>query len=210
MGTLSRRTTLEDRVASAVETASTPEPAASLAPAPERVGGPGAVPMSQTQYVAPPTHVIGVGGRTSRQSHDDFGLSARVWSRKRLGVQVDASRSTLVSAQAPGKVTSMEFAPSVIYSLRDRVTDYVWIRPYVGAGGAFTQAKLKLGTPEDLAAPSDTTLGFRSFGGGEFTFPAVARFAISAVVGYLWSREPFPGFDPTGIQFSLAGHWYVR
>jgi hypothetical protein len=30
MGTLSRRTTLEDRVASAVETASTPEPAAAL------------------------------------------------------------------------------------------------------------------------------------------------------------------------------------
>ncbi|HEY7499415.1 MAG TPA: SH3 domain-containing protein [Vicinamibacterales bacterium] len=213
MGSLSRKTTLEQRVAVAAETASTPEPIApSTMTTPERVqAGPGAVPMStRTRYVAPPTHFVGIGGRTSRTSHDDFGVSARVWSRKRIGVQIDAGRSALVSADAPGRVTSMEFAPSVIYSLRDRVSDNVWVRPYVGAGGAFNQAKLKLGTPEDAAAPADTTLGFRTFGGGELTFPAVARFAISADIGYLWSRELFPGFDPSGLQFSMSGHWYVK
>ena len=104
----------------------------------------------------------------------------------------------------------MQFTPSAIYSLPDRVTDSIWLRPYFGGGAAITRAKLKFGTPDDLAAPTDTSVGFRTFGGAELTFPAVARFAISADLGYLWSRELFPGFDPSGVQFSISGHWYVK
>ncbi len=213
MGSLSRRTTLEERVAVAMEAvaAADPGPAAALAPAAGVPDGPAPVPMPpRTQYVTTPTHFVGVGARMGRPANDDFGITARVWSRSRLGVQIDASRSTLLSDQAAGRVTSRQFTPSLIYSLPDSVSDYLWLRPYVGGGAAIAQSKLTFGTPEDVAAPTEMNVGYRGFGGAELTFPAIARFAISADVGYLWSREPFPGFDPSGVQVAVSGHWYVK
>ena len=133
MGSLSRRTTLEERVAVAMEAvaAADPGPAAALAPAAGVTDGPAPVPMPpRTQYVTTPTHFVGVGARMGRPANDDFGITARVWSRSRLGVQIDASRSTLLSDQAAGRVTSRQFTPSVIYSLPDSVSDYLWLRPY--------------------------------------------------------------------------------
>jgi hypothetical protein len=53
-------------------------------------------------------------------------------------------------------------------------------------------------------------VGFQTFGGGEFTFSSVPRFAVSADVGYRWAREPFAGFELGGLGFSLSGHWYVK
>jgi hypothetical protein len=210
MGALSRKTTLEERAAVAAQVSSTPEPVAA-AVATDISKDPQAIPMSaRTQYVAPPSHFVGIGGRLGRPTNDDYGVSARVWSRDRLGLQVDASRSSFLSDEAPGQMSSSVFTPSVIYSFRDRVSDDIWVRPYIGGGAAITRAKLKMGTPEDAAAPTETSLGYRGFGGGEITFPAVARFAISFDAGYLWSKDVFPGFNPKGVQFTLAGHWYVK
>lgn len=165
--------------------------------------------MTGTTYVHAPTHVVGVGGRVGSVPGRDFGATARVWSRNRVGVQIDASRSALTSDAAAGRVTSVQFAPAVIYSLRDHVTDDVWLRPYVGGGAALRRSTLKIG-PTDADGITDSGLAYRAFGGTEVTFPAVPRFAVSADAGYVWSETPFPGFELGGFGFSISGHWYVR
>jgi Bacterial SH3 domain len=217
MGTLTRRASMDERLAAAFPPAPTPEPA----PMPDASisrNTPPAVPMStRTVYVAPPTHFVGFGGRFGRSTRDTagstldgFGVTSRVWSRRRFGMQFDATRSTLESDGFASRVTSVELAPSLVYALADRVTDYVWLRPYVGAGGAWSRATLKSTTPGDLSSTSDDSLGFRAFGGAELAFPSVPRFAVSADAGYLWSQQPFDGFKLGGVGFSLSAHWYVK
>jgi hypothetical protein len=208
MGARSHKTTLEERVATALPPAP-PEQSPSAQTIDVVRDTPPPVPMSpHTQYVSAPTHVVGLGGRMGRPSNDDYGVSARVWSRKRFGVHFDASRSTLFSTEAAGRVKSTQFTPSVVVALADQVTDNVWVRPYVGGGIAWQRAKFDLG-PGGVS-PTDSTMGFRAFGGGELTFPSLPRFAVSADLGYLWSKELFPGFDPSRLGFSVAGHWYVK
>lgn len=168
--------------------------------------------QAQSVYINPPTHQFGVGGQVSGSTLG-FGGSARVWTRKRLGVQFDVSRyagDAMLNAAVPGRVTSVQFAPSALYSLADRVNDYFWVRPYVGAG-----LDMHRQTFSDAAAPgvsvSDSTFGYQAFGGGEITFPNMPRFALSADVGYRWSRStPFAGFELGGLGFTLSGHWYVK
>ena len=110
----------------AVESARPPAPAARLAPT-----EPGAPPApTRTGYVIP-THSVGVGGVMGGPTLG-FGATARAWSSKRFGIQFEVSRDALT--EAPGQLTSIQFTPSLLYSLRDRVTDYLWIRPYLGGG----------------------------------------------------------------------------
>lgn len=153
-------------------------------------------------YVAPPTHIVGLGGRMSG-STIGFGASARGWSRGRLGVQLDVSRYALTSATASGRVTSIQIAPSVLFSLGDRVTDAAWVKPYIGGGGSLSRST-------QIGFGSTSKVGYQAFGGGEVTFPSVPRFALSADLGYRWSRAPYDGFDHSGLGFSVAGHWYVK
>ena len=81
---------------------------------------------------------------------------------------------------------------------------------YFGGGGALTRSTLGSSTPEVMASVSDSSLGFRAFGGAEVTIPGAPRFAVSADVGYQWSQQPFAGFDLGGVGFSISGHWYVK
>jgi hypothetical protein len=160
-------------------------------------------------YVNPPAHTVGVGGLVSGSTLG-FGAGARMWSRKGLGVQVDLSRFAMTNPAMPGRVTSLEFAPSALYSLTDRVNDYFWLRPY--AGGGFTMYRQ---TYSDAALPgvsvSDSAVGYQAFGGGELTFPNMPRFALSADLGYRWvNSTPFAGFEHGGFGFTLSGHWYVK
>lgn len=212
MGTLSKRSTVEERIASALPAASAPEPA--VAPPVDLQRGPAAVPLSsRTVYVAPPTHVFGVGGRmaaSNGSSLDGFGVTSRIWSRRRLGVQIEASRSRITSNAAAGRVSSTEFAPAAIYSLPDRVTDNLWLRPYLGGSLPIARSSWKSGGPEDVSSPAETTIGLRAFGGAELTLPAVPRFAISADLGYRWFDSPFAGFDQDGLGFTVSAHWYVK
>jgi hypothetical protein len=120
------------------------------------------------------------------------------------------SRYALTTAAAPGQLTSIQFAPSLLYSLRDRITDYVWVRPYLGAGASVLRQTLSGVTPSAGDSVSDTSLGLQAFGGGELTFASMPRFALSANVGYRWSRAPFAGFELGAVSVSLSGHWYVR
>jgi hypothetical protein len=161
----------------------------------------------ESVYVTTPTHIIGLGGQVSGSTLG-FGGNGRFWTRKGLGVQFEVSRYAQTNAALPGRMTSVRFAPSVLYSLPDRVTDYFWVRPYVGGG-----VNLHRQTFSDPAAGgpvSDGTRGYQAFGGGEITLPSAPRFALSADVGYRWGKATFPGFDIGGLGFAVSGHWYVR
>jgi hypothetical protein len=136
-----------------------------------------------------------------------YGASARAWRQNQLGIQLQVSRHALTDGSTPGRLTSMQIEPSALYSLPDRVTDYLWLRPYVGSGASLRRQTLKSGVSE---AVSDTGLGLQAFGGGEVTFAGVPHFALSADVTYHWFREGIPGFKDGGLGLALAGHWYVR
>jgi hypothetical protein len=153
------------------------------------------------------SHVVGVGGLFGSMS--SFGATSRVWRDDRLGVQFAFTRDAMTSSTAAGRVTSMQLEPAVVYGLFDHVSDYFWIRPYVGGGVSIRHQNL-----QDVApAPAETTstgVGVRVFGGGEFTFAGAPRFALSADAGYRTSPTPFPGFEPSHFTVSLSGHWYVK
>jgi hypothetical protein len=176
---------------------------------------PDAVPLStRTVYVAAPTHFVGLGGRFGGTADDmtagGFGVTSRVWSRSRLGIQFELSRSRRTSETATGRLTTLQFAPSAIYSLPDRVGDNLWLRPYFGGGINWNRLTLRENAPGNLALATDNAIGFRGFGGAEFTLPAMPRFAISADAGYLWSQDTFEGFELSRFTFSVSGHWYVK
>ena len=216
MGTRSRPTTLDERVAAAVASLPPAEAAAAPAQPIDRQRSPDAIPFSpRTVYVPAPTHFVGLGGRLSGTKDDmtagGFGVTTRIWSRNRLGIQADLSRSRRTSTTAPGSLTTVQFAPSAIYSILDHVGDSLWLRPYIGTGAALNRATLK----EDLLATTpgvtDNAWQLRAFGGAEFTLPAIARLAFSADLGYaFWRQESFAGFEPSRVAFSLSGHWYVK
>ena len=138
-----------------------------------------------------------------------FGASARAWAKNRLGVQFGVSRYELSDATAAGRVTALQLAPSLLYSLKDRVTDFVVIRPYFGGGAGWQRQTYT--TPLVVAdAVTDNSLGFQAFGGSEFTFASMPRFAVSADLGYNRFPTPFTGVSFGGLGVSFSGHWYVH
>jgi hypothetical protein len=159
-------------------------------------------------YISLPRHILGLGGRMSA-SAPGFGVTTRKWWGNRLGFQFEASRYLHDSVTVPGQVTSFQFAPSVLYSLPDGVSNSLWLRPYLGGGGSINRSTLSVGT-SGLAEAVDRAMGLQAFGGAEATFSGVPRFALSADVGYRWSQATFAGFEPRKIGFSLAGHWYIK
>ena len=168
---------------------------------------PSAPSQARTIYVAP-THKFGVGA-VAGGSTMGFGASARAWKKDRLGAQLEVSRSSFNSVDLLSRATSTDIAPSILFALNDRVTDYMWLRPYIGVA-----AHLGHASRTDLIFPDVTetanTVGARVFLGGEMSFSSVPQFALSADVGYYKLPEPFVGFEPGGMGFSISGHWYVK
>jgi hypothetical protein len=162
-----------------------------------------------TVYVPQPTHVVGIGGKLTGSTLG-YGISGRTWSRGRFGVQVDLSRTKMATVGASEQVTMVQFAPSMLYSLPDLMSDYVWIRPYAGAGASINRHTFRLGAADTGLSVSDNAFGFRTFGGGEFTFASMPRFTVSADLGYDWTKSPFIGYDFGGFGFGVSGHWYVK
>ena len=216
MGSIAQRATREERLTAALPPGPT-TPATHTAPTATTQNVKGAQTaglepsmLTGTTYVPAPTHNLGLGGRFGGAPVGDVGVTARIWSSSRFGVQLEASRSAVTSDVAPGRLTSFGFAPSLVYSFPDHVTDNVWVRPYAGAGATLHRSTLKIGPTDVSESVSDSSFGFRTFGGAEITLPAVPRFAVSADIGYLWAQTPFSGFELGGMQFSVAGHWYLR
>jgi Bacterial SH3 domain len=204
-GTLSGNPAPVASVASTSTPAAT-SPAIETAPQAQRTV-PGVT--GRTQYVATPSHVVGVGGLMTG-ARVGFGVTGRAWTRKRLGVQLDASRYSSTDAAAPDRLTFTRIAPTALYALPDRVTDYVWLRPYVGAGLSIRQQTLRGIAPEAIEIASKRKSGPRVLGGGEMTFSSVPRLALSADAGYEWPRASFAGVDAGGPVFSISAHWYVK
>lgn len=146
-------------------------------------------------YVLPPHH-IGMGAAIN-PSTPAFAATVRTWWDNRLGIQFNMSRPRLESVDGES-ITATQFAPSVLYSLPDGVTNSMWLRPYVGAGPRIYHANLETG------------LGYEAFGGAEATLAAMPQVSVSADVGYRWSRPSINGFEPRQVGFSLSGHWYLK
>ncbi len=163
---------------------------------------------SASPGVALPHHFVGIGGRMG-VSAPAYGATGRVWSHHRFGVQVELTHDVLDSIDKTQRLTSMRFAPSVIYAVHSSVNDSLWLRPYVGGGLSFYHATMNSG----ISSPNDakeTGQSFQGFGGTEMTFAGAPRFALSVDVGYRKLTTSFAGFEPKKGWFSLAGHWYVR
>ena len=158
---------------------------------------------------APITHFFGVGGLVG--SRHSFGGTARAWRGNHLGIQLAFTREAMRSDIAAGRVTSIRFEPGVVYALFDHVSDYVWVRPYVGSVLSFRHQTLKVPAPAAMEPVSDNGIGFRVFGGSELTFAGLQRFGLSAELGYRrFPTTPFPDFEADRLSVSIAGHWYIK
>jgi hypothetical protein len=168
---------------------------------------PSAPTPARTLYVAP-THIFAVGAFAGGPSMG-LGASARAWKKGRLGVQLEVSRYSYDSADLLSRATSTDIAPGLLFALNDRVTDTMWVRPYVGLA-----AHLAHSSRTDLIFPeaneSANTVGARVFVGGEFSLASVPQFALSTDVGYYKLPNPFVGFEPSGLGFSISAHWYMK
>ena len=154
-----------------------------------------------------PSHVIGLGGRMGSREIG-FAATGRAWTLGPLGVQIEAGRSTRTSAFAPGQLTSLQLAPSVMYSPPDLVTNAIWARPYIGAGVDFYRSTLRSTIGGGDAV--DRLLGSHIVGGAEITWANLPQFAVSADARRQWAPPTFPGFELGGFGVSLSAHWYVR
>ena len=207
--------------ADTMPSATTPQSPSALAPAPpQSVSAP--VPMtahprtSAGERVAVATadglttisHVVGVGGLV--ESVHGFGASARAWHRNHLGFDFRMTRSETTNAVDTARLTSVQFEPAVVFAPFDRVTDYVWFRPYVGSGLSVARQTLKAASPAAADGASENGTGWRVFGGSELTFAGATQFGFSAEVGYRKLPVLFPGFEPDRMSLSIAGHWYVK
>ena len=169
-------------------------------------------PSSLSSPSGPTAHLVGIGGRMGLGSPLGFGASARAAVTGRFGIQLDLSRYSPVSAVAQERLTSLQVAPSVLYSLPDALSDYVWIKPYVGAGLTIYRSTLIGGTP-GVASVTDSGLGRQLFAGTAVAFAGVPRFTLSMDYGYRWSQgtsSPLAGVELGGKGLSVSGHWYVR
>jgi Bacterial SH3 domain len=164
------------------------------------------LPVHTTSSSSGTTHRFGVGALMGGPALG-FGVTARGWSHKRLGVQFDLAHYNVSSPIDLGAMSSTEFGPSVLFSFNDHVADYTWLRPYLGAGMNFYKSSL---TSPLLGDMSDSRYGSQMFGGAELSFASVPQFAVSTQLSYRWFNEPRQGYDLGGVGVSLAGHWYVK
>jgi hypothetical protein len=160
-------------------------------------------------YVTPPPHLVGVGARVGG-SMMGVGASVRAWRQDNFGYQLTASHVSRTSSLVPEQLTSTEIEPSLLYAIRERVSDYVWVRPFVGSGVNFRRQTLRI--PGAVDSFSETVLGVQTFGGAEFALAPAPRFALSTDLSYRWagSELPLPGYDLGGLALSISGHWYLK
>jgi hypothetical protein len=203
-GTISRGT--DAQAAFAKGATGTVSPSDSSPSAVQVVQAPNPTGLSQP---APslPSHIVGLGARIGTRALG-FAATGRAWTRGSFGAQIEAGQTTYTNAFTTAQVKSLQFAPSLIYSPSNVVTNAVWVRPYIGGGLNIYRSTLRntlVGA--DLV---DSGLGSQLFGGGEFTWANLPQLAVSADLRQLWAPTPFTGFDAGGFGLSMSAHWYVR
>ena len=206
MGTLSP--------ASGAAPAPNPSPRAASASAagapipPVRTAAPARAVARPVVNRTPEAHLLGIGALIGPMS--TIGASARAWRDDRLGCQLALTRDAMSSDLAGNRVTSMQIEPGVVYGLLDHVTDYVWLRPYVGAAVSLRRETLRFPTATGIEPVSDSGIGLRLFGGTEFTFASVPQLGLSVDLGYRRVPTPFVGFEADHLSAAIAGHWYIK
>lgn len=213
MGSLATAATSKAAIASGTSTARTT--AQPTQPAPRTVSTSGE--QAQTGNRLPvrnagpqrstTSHMFGLGARLGGPAFG-IGASGRVWALGRLGLQVELARYNVSNPIDLGTMSSTEFGPSALYAFNDRVADYTWLRPYVGAGLNFYHSSIT--SPMVGTDVSDSRWGSQLFGGAELSFASVPQFAISTELSYRWFEEPVAGLNLGGMGLSVAGHWYVK
>ena len=165
-------------------------------------------PMQPVTTYVVPKHSFGVGGRIGGATRS-VGATGRAWSRRRIGVQLEFSSDARTNTGA-ARLASQQVASSVLYAPPSWVGDFVWVRPYAGGGTTFYRSTLSTATLAVGETSTDHAIGLQVFGGGEFTFASVPRFALSADIGYHKWPSAIASFEPRKLGVKLSGHWYVR
>jgi hypothetical protein len=194
--------------ASATNVSPRPSPAATTSAPAARTSAGQQIPSRGQPRVREISHIFGIGASLVPMS--GVGATARAWHKNHLGIQVGFMRDAMTSDVAAGRVTSMQFEPGVEYAPFDRVSDYLWFRPYMGSAVSFVHQTLSIASPLARPPVSDSGLGFRVYGGGELTFASMPQFGVSADVGYRDWPAPFAGFKADPLSVSIAGHWYIK
>jgi opacity protein-like surface antigen len=166
-------------------------------------------PSQRRAYDTPVPHVVGIGGGMLAASPVGFGVTARAWQWRRVGMRFDLSRQSQGVA-ATSHATSLQFEPSAIVSLNDYITNFVWLRPYAGAGISFRHQTFTTGLTGATNSVSDNSTGYQVFGGTEVTVANAPQLAVGADVIYRSKRDAFGAFDVGGVGIGLSAHWYFR
>ena len=182
-------------------------PALAARPEPQPQAVRSSAPTPASPLFVAPTHTLGFGARIGGSSLG-VGGSVRGWKGRRLGAQFDVSHYAISSLNQVGSLSATQFGPSLLFAMNDRVTDTMWMRPYLGAGLDFSHATLSYPTPG--LEQTSNTMGFRIFGGGELTMSGLPQFGISLDVGYYQMPAPFVGWETKGLGAAVSGHWYPR
>jgi hypothetical protein len=178
----------------------------------------GGIPLARSQPVARtqpppsavslPSHVVGIGGRMGSDAFG-FAASGRAWTARGLGLQIEVRRSTQAGLVPTERSSTMQFAPSAVYTPRDFVTEAVWVRPYFGGGLNLSRSTRDTLTLDEAGV--DGGLGYQAFGGAEFTWANLPQLAVSADLRRLWMPEPFAELPRAGrFGASMSIHWYLR
>ncbi len=192
--------------AGAVRPAAPPPSQAPAAPRPEPDRAGASVEPPRAIYVRPPSHLLAFGGELDAPTIG-VGAGARAWSGNRWGAELVMSRAA--AGDLPQRVTAVDVSPSALFALGDRVMDYWWLRPYVGAGPILQHRTVNAGI-DGLAGSSDTRFGFQTFGGVEASFASMPRLAVSAALAYRSLSTDLAGADSGGVGLSVSLHWYLR
>ena len=161
-----------------------------------------AIPRVQGD-AAPANHALGVGALVGYTR--SVGVTARAWRGPHIGFQMALTHNSVTNDLNTDRATTTQFEPGFMYGLFDRVTDYVWLRPYVGSTLTVRHVSASATLPE-----ANTDIGIGVFGGAELMFASMPAFGLSADLGYRRFQDPIPGFDNTPLTLSIAGHWFIR
>ena len=167
-------------------------------------------PLRRPVPATPVPHIVGVGGGMLAGSPVGFGVTARAWQWNRLGMRFDLSRQSQ-GIGPTSRATSLQFEPSALVSLNDYITNYVWLRPYAGAGISFRHQTFSTSLTGTGSSLSDDSMGYQVFGGTEVTVANAPQLAIGADVVYRSRRTAYDdAFEVGGIGIGLSAHWYFR